>query len=94
MGSMVPVALEWWLRDQGKFKNGAVATRGGEITDWNADIPQPTDQELLQIVSDFESHLVERSRGEKLEEDVVLQKLRLSDAELLALKRRLAKVRL
>lgn len=57
------VALEWWLRGQGKFAGANIQTRSDDgavyaITHWDANgVPQPTDDEVMDIVEQYEATL-------------------------------------
>lgn len=86
-------ALEWWLKEQGKFCNGAVGTQETEdgfvITYWNADCPVPTEAEILQIISDYEADLIAKQQASEAAETNAINKLKalgLTDEEIAAIR--------
>ena len=63
-------ALEWWLRQQGKWEHATVRTemiRGEwEITTWGVkDVKKPTDVEVLQIISDYNTIAIKKKTLEE-----------------------------
>lgn len=87
-------ALEWWLRKQGKFDNVTVRTEEIEegtnrfkITAWEVPgIKKPTDQEVEQIIDEFESSKTLKASKMNTDKQTILQKLGLTEDEFKTLK--------
>jgi hypothetical protein len=92
------IALEWWLRKQGKFDGAKVATREipeeynpgqfrgtgvYEITRWEVPgVPQPTPEETNNIIDEYESAKPVAAALKETEKSVILSKLGITEIEL------------
>jgi len=87
-------ALEWWLRERGKFVGAKVSTKEVspgqfDITDWDANgVAKPSDAEVTQIISDYNASIIQKKTDDTSAATTGRAKLKglgLTDAEVDAL---------
>jgi hypothetical protein len=77
-------ALEWWLEKQNKFEGAQVCTQEIEagsgqfvITKWVVkNIPQPSEDEIKQIIKDYKKYIKDKTDKESADKEVSIQKLK------------------
>ena len=89
------MALEWWLKDQGKVKGSTVCTKDASegsnrcvITDWKVPgVPKPTEALIVQIIDYYDSFLIINKITDGTRKTEVMTKFGLTDDDVEVLKK-------